>query len=113
VNRNVNILTGDDFRRANGVLKAMIKKFLVSGQKKIDLYPRITSNDMSLLRQYFDRSTNKRLQEEIIFNIILYFGFRGRENLRYFDNVYKILSKNMILTFLFSIQTPHKRKYCI
>jgi hypothetical protein len=91
VNRNVNILTGDDFRRANGVLKAMIKKYLESGQKKIEEYPRITCSDMNLLRQYFDRSTNKRLQEEIIFNILLYFGFRGRENLRYVDNSYKFI----------------------
>lgn len=82
INRTINIVHGDDFRRANGVLKAMIGAYLRSGQRKSKSYEAISPNDMDKLSSYFDRSSNKKIQEEVLFNVIYFFGLRGRENLR-------------------------------
>ena len=83
VNRNVNIINGNDFQRANGVLRAMVGKYLKSKQPKHKGYGAITENDMSKICQYFDRSTLQRLQDEVLFNVIYFFGLRGREHLRH------------------------------
>ena len=37
---------------------------------------------MIKLGEYFDRSSHLVLQDEVLFNLIFYFGLRGRENLR-------------------------------
>ena len=45
-------------------------------------YPAIEPEDLVLLRQYFNRSTPVKLQDEVFFLIVYHFGFRGREWLR-------------------------------
>ena len=82
INRKINILQGDDFKRANGVLRSMVAKYLQSNQTKKKEYQAITESDMSKISQYFQRENLKMLQEEVIFNLIYFFGLRGRENLR-------------------------------
>jgi len=82
INRTINILQGDDFKRANGVLRSMVAKYLQSNQPKKREYDAITEMDMSKIRDYFKRSDLKMLQEEVIFSLIYFFGLRGRENLR-------------------------------
>ena len=82
IDRNVNILNGDNFRRANACLKAMIGHYLKSGQQRGKTYEPITESDMTKLGEYFDRSSHLVLQDEVLFNLIFYFGLRGRENLR-------------------------------
>jgi site-specific recombinase XerD len=82
VDRNVDILHGVEFKRANSVLKSMVGRYLSSGQVKRKQYEAITSDDMRKVNDYFDRSTNRKMQEEVLFNIIYHFGLRGRENLR-------------------------------
>ena len=83
VNRNVDILHGEDFRRANAVLKAMVGVYLKSGQTKQRKYNPIQPADMEKLNAFFDRSNDRRIQQEVLFNLIYYFGLRGRENLRF------------------------------
>ena len=82
VNRNINILHGDNFMRANSVLKSMVGLYLRSNQEKRKEFDAISPTDMTKLTRYFDRSTHRRIQEEVIFNVIYFFGMRGRENLR-------------------------------
>ena len=84
VNANVNILNDETFRRANGILKAMVKKYLTSSQPdKENQYKRITEGDLRKIRTYFaNKKDNIFLQEECLFNIIFHFQLRGRENLR-------------------------------
>ena len=82
INRSINIIHGDDFQRANGVLRAIVGKYLNSNQEKKNVYDAISKNDMDKIRHYFDRSSLQRLQDEVLFNEIYYFGLRGRENLR-------------------------------
>ena len=51
-NKNVNILTGEDFKRANGVLRAMGKLYLQCNQDK-EQFERISKSDMEKLKEYF------------------------------------------------------------
>lgn len=83
VNSSVNILTDDQFRRSNAVLKAMVKKYLTSDQDEQGHYERIQDSDMEKISAYFEsKSDIITLQEECLFNIMLHFQLRGRENLR-------------------------------
>ena len=84
-NRKVNILQGEDFKRANGVLKAMVKAYLTSNQdKNKNQYECISKEDFVKLKKYFSESDSlETLQKECIFNVLYYFQLRGRENLRF------------------------------
>ena len=82
VDRHVNILHGEEFKRANSVLKSMAGQYLASGQKKRKKHEAITPNDMERISNYFDQSSHQKIQDELIFNIIYFFALRGRENLR-------------------------------
>ena len=63
----------------------MIAKFKKSGQSKDkEAFPVIEQEDMRKIRNYFDRSEPAIIQQEVIFNLIYYFGLRGRETLPYF-----------------------------
>ena len=82
-----NIISGDEFKGANCMLKAMISKYLSSPDKKKpeEMYPPIEDQDMITIRTYFNRSSGTILQEEVAFNTLYYFGLRGRETLRYLE----------------------------
>ena len=80
--RIVNILNGDSFKRANAVLRGMVAKYLQSGQAKPKCFQSISEADLKRISQYFDRSSHKKIQEEVIFNTLYHFGMRGREHLK-------------------------------
>lgn len=82
-NKNVDILNGISFKAANNMLRTMIGRWM--GTKKTageNCYHALEKNDLVKLRNYFDRSTPEKLQQEVFFDIIYHFGFRGREWLR-------------------------------
>lgn len=82
INRpEVNIIADVRFSKSNRMLKTMVSLFKKSGQPKTKVYSVIEMNDMAKIKQYFDRSSPEALQNEIIFNLIYFFGFRGRETL--------------------------------
>lgn len=81
IDRKVNIMTDREFNRANATLKAMIGKFLKSGQKTKQPFKAIQSEDMKKLYSFFDASSPQKLQQEIWFYITYYFGLRGRETM--------------------------------
>ena len=58
-------------------MKIMVGRLFNAGDR-IQHYNPIEENDM----RYFDRKNPVSLQDEIIFNIIYYFGQRGRERIR-------------------------------
>ena len=82
INSNYDIINGIEFRRSNGVLKAMIGKYLKSDTRKQKEYQEICASDMERLKEYFDRNDAIKLQEEVIFNCLYCFALRGRETLR-------------------------------
>lgn len=83
-NSTSNIISGEDFKKANLMLKCMIGKYLKSPNRSLpdEKFPPIEEDDMIKLRAYFDRSSPDRLQDEFIFNTLYFFGLRGRETLR-------------------------------
>jgi hypothetical protein len=81
VNRTINIIDGKDFMSANRMLKTIGAMYLKNGGKTKS-YAAIEPEDMKKIVAYMDRSTPLKLQEEVIFKIIYYFGERGREPLR-------------------------------
>ena len=78
--RPVNICTDSEFKRSNVMLKIMVGKFMNAGGR-IQRYNPIEEKDMKTLSKYFDRNNPVSLQDEIIFNIVYYFGQRGRERI--------------------------------
>lgn len=94
VNRMVNIVSGVEFVRANNVVKAAIGMYLKSGQPTPKQYDAISDSDMQKLKRYFNRCSDTRLQEEIIFILMLHFGLRGREHLRLLKSDSLVLQKD-------------------
>jgi len=77
------MLLGHKFIRSNGVLKALVKKYLTSGQDKLEMYKRISQEDILKIKDYFQsETTNHVLQLECCFNIMFYFQLRGQETLK-------------------------------
>ena len=92
---DVNIITDSAFDSSNRMLKAMVKKYKDSNQpKEEDAYPVIETTDMQHLFYYFDRSTPKKLQEEVLFNILYYFLLRGRETLPHLNKDSFVIEKD-------------------
>ena len=83
VNKKINILKDDDFKRSNVMLKSMVGKFLKEGNGSCQSYPAIEQSDLIKMRQFFDRSNGAVLQMEVWFNLLYYFALRSRETIRY------------------------------
>lgn len=82
VNCTMDIIHGNNFKRANGVLRSMVGRYLQSNQRKNEKFQSINEEDMDKMKQYFQRNNLQVLQDEVLFNTIFHFGLRGRENLR-------------------------------
>ena len=82
VNRQVDIIDGQDFKMANTTLKASIAVYLKKNSRSDRGTKAIDEEDLRLLSAYFDRSTPERLQHEVFYDFLYYFGYRGREWLR-------------------------------
>ena len=84
VDRNVDIIHGQNFHRANATLKAMVGQWLKSGTGKDqhEKYSAIEPADLKKMYEYFDRSNPTVLQQEAWFHIVYQFGLRGREVIR-------------------------------
>ena len=57
------------------MLKALASRYLKEGGKEKRYNP-IEESDMLKLREYFQRRSPEELQNEVIFNIIFFFGQR-------------------------------------
>lgn len=82
VNRNINIIDDVSFKRSNGILKAMVKKWLKDDGSTSKQFEAIESEDMEKMRQYFNRENSIKLQQEAWFSIVYHFALRGREVIR-------------------------------
>lgn len=104
VNRSdINILSSSDFSGSNRILKTMVGKYLSSNPKETEKYPPIEASDMVSIRNYFDRNSAKIIQEEVIFNLIYFFGLRGREILRFLRRNYFELKEDSTGKRYFSV----------
>ena len=109
------------FHSANQILKAMSKSFLESGGN-VKRYESLEEADLKRLREYFDRSTPHKLQEEVYFSMIYFLGQRGREWIRHLKRSNVIISvdstgrKYVEITNLNAVQKnrqPSVSKQCV
>ena len=84
--RDMPLIDNPGFKLLDKTYKAAMAQALKNIPKSLsdggEGYQPIENNDMTLLKNYFDRTTPQKLQDEIFFNIIYYNGFRGREWIR-------------------------------
>lgn len=81
LNRNVNIISGEEFSQANRMLTTMSALWLSNGGRPTE-YVSIEENDLSKIHKSFTRETADSLQNEVIFSILYFLGARGREEFR-------------------------------
>ena len=81
VSRSINLIKDSSFLSANKMLKVLASKYIKNGGKE-KRFDSIEKEDLIKLREYFKRNDPTQLQDEVIFNILLHFGQRGREHLR-------------------------------
>ena len=84
VNRPMDIIRDTQFRSANNMLKVVGTLYLRNGGRTRS-YRSIQDADLQKLSRYFDRSGPQRLQEEVAYNILYYYGERGREAFQQLD----------------------------
>ena len=82
IQMNIDIIHDKEFFGANEILKSMAKKHLEEGGMK-KCFEAIEDHDLKRLRDYFNRSSPERLQEEVYFVLEYYMGLRGREWIRH------------------------------
>uniref|UniRef100_A0A1I8GNC8 DUF3504 domain-containing protein n=1 Tax=Macrostomum lignano TaxID=282301 RepID=A0A1I8GNC8_9PLAT len=80
-NRGINIISDGRFYSANQMLKAGGRLFFARGGR-VDHFQAMEPSDLQKLGDYFERSTPTRLLLETYYNVVFYFGTRGREWLR-------------------------------
>ena len=61
------------------MLKYKVKEFINSGDQ-IRSYVSIEEADVDKIRQYFDRTSVQKIQDEVIFAVLLAFGECGQEH---------------------------------
>lgn len=91
--RKINIISDDQFFDVNATLKCLARKFIVNGGQASHFHA-IESEDLEVLSNYFDRSNPVVLLQETYYNIIYYFGTRGREWFRNIKEEDFIFSKD-------------------
>lgn len=82
--RDVDIVKGLDFKSSQLAFKSMAVKLKESGKGGVDHFPPLESADLQRLYTYFESDCDnpETMQEKVFVDIMLYFGRRGRENLR-------------------------------
>lgn len=79
---DIDILRDVRFKQSNVVFKAMGKELKRQGLWGVNHYPPIDDIDLKKAYFSFDLFSGKSLQQKVFIDIMLYFGRRGRENLR-------------------------------
>ena len=83
-NRTINILQDPAFKQANNMYKGKLKEIKKSGKDITKHKSPLSEEDMSKLRLHLKSHMNtpKGLQEKVMFDVLYFFGRRGREGLR-------------------------------
>ena len=82
VNGTVDIVHGADFKESKRVFEAVCKELKREGKGGFEHYPAIEQGDIKKMMDYFDINDNIKLLEKVFVDIMIYFGRRGRENMR-------------------------------
>ena len=81
--KKVNIVHDAEFNISNSAFQASIKELKRQGKGGTKHFPPLEENDLSkLYTNYWDNNSAVKLQQKVFMELMLYFGRRGRENLR-------------------------------
>ena len=83
-NSNIDIVNGLEFKESRRVFKAVCQDLKRDGKGGVEHFPAIESGDLNKMRKYFntDGDESVKLLEKVFTDLMIYFGRRGRENLR-------------------------------
>jgi len=77
VNKRMNLIDGEEFRRANGVLKSMIGMYLKSGSENTTTFGNIDKIDLIKIKEFFNSSENENdktvLQQRLLYDLLFHF----------------------------------------
>ena len=81
---NIDLTRDAAFNECNEMFKAMGKVLKREGKANVEHYPAIATEDLKRMKTYSreDIDNPKVLQQAVFVNISIYFGRRGRENIR-------------------------------
>ena len=81
---NIDLTRDAAFYECNEMFKAMGKVLKREGKANVEHYPAIATEDFKRMKTYFRKNIDnpKVLQQAVFVNISIYFGRRGRENIR-------------------------------
>ena len=81
---NIDLTRDAAFNECNEMFKAMGKVLKREGKANVDHHPAISTEDLRRMKTYFRENIGnpKVLQQAVFVNISIYFGRRGRENIR-------------------------------
>ncbi|CAC5386368.1 KCTD1_15 [Mytilus coruscus] len=85
-NKTYALMDKSSFNKSNQMFAAMFKKLQREGLDKAKHHPSITEGDLQKLREseVLSMKTPKGLQRKVLFDMMISFGRRGRENQRQF-----------------------------
>ena len=81
-NTTCDIVNGQAFKESKRVFDAVCKDLKREGKGGFEHYPPIDQGDIQKLMEYFDVNDNVKLLEKVFVDLMIYFGRRGRENMR-------------------------------
>jgi len=80
--KEIDIVRETEFKESKKVFLVVCKDLKRQGFGGVEHHPPIDESDLKKMSQMFDLQNPKYLQWRVFFDIMLYFGRRGRENLR-------------------------------
>ena len=80
--KNVDIVSGGGFRKSKEAFEAMTTELKRQGLGGTNHHPPLESSDINKLYESFNLDDAESLQQKVFVDILLYFGRRGRENIR-------------------------------
>ena len=81
-NSTLDIVNGPEFRESKRTFDAICRDLKREGKGGFEHYPAIDSGDLQKLMEYFDINDSSKLLEKVFVDLMIYFGRRGRENMR-------------------------------
>jgi len=82
-NSSFDIVNGQEFKESKRVFDAVCKDLKREGKGGFEHYPAIESGDLQKVMDYFDINDSTKLLEKVFMDLMIYFGRRGREHMRY------------------------------
>jgi len=78
----IDIVNGHEFKESKRIIDAVCKDLKQEGKGGNEHYPPVEAADLQKMMLYFDVNDSTKLLEKVFVDLMVYFGRRGRENMR-------------------------------